>query len=125
MDTAEIIVGVKKDFEIKRTAEKMYRDLAAQEGILLFYLKGEIQKLDNVHLDEKQKSALNAVCSKMDRAVKLTHNATDKTDSSETEKLLHEAYEEMIVTADELGVYGGAIRYLAEEMKKPLKYLPE
>ena len=24
-----------------------------------------------------------------------------------------------------LGVYGGALQYLAEEVKKPLKYLPE
>ncbi|MDE6318847.1 MAG: helix-turn-helix transcriptional regulator, partial [Lachnospiraceae bacterium] len=125
VDTTETIVGVKKDSEIKRTVEKIYRDLAAQEGILLFYLKGEIQKLGNAHLDERQKSTLNAVCGKMESAVRMAHNATDETDGSEIDKLLHEAYEEMIVTADELGVYGGAVRYLAEEMKKPLKYLPE
>ena len=125
VDAAESIVGVKKDVEIKRTVEKMYRDLAAQEGILLFYLKGEIQKLGNAHLNERQKSALDAVCGKMDNAVKLAHNATDEKVGSEMKKLLHEAYEEMIAKADELGVYGGAIRYLAEEIKKPLKYLPE
>ena len=88
-------------------------------------MKGAIQPLCNAHLDERQKSALNAVCGKMESAVRMAHNATDETDGSEIDKLLNEAYEEMIVTADELGVYGGAVRYLAEEMKKPLKYLPE
>lgn len=125
VDTAETIVGVKKDFEIKRTVEKMYRDLASQEGILLFYLKGEIQKLGNAHLDERQKSALNVVCSKMERALRTARNATDERDGIEIKKLLYEAYEEMIAVADELGVYGGAVRYLVEEIKKPLKYLPE
>ncbi len=117
--------GIKQDYEIKRTTEKIYSDLAMQEGILLFYLKGEIQKLGNAHLDERQKSALNAVCSKMDRAVSMARNATDETDGSEIEKLLHEVYEEMIAEVEKLDVYGGAIRYLAEEIKKPLKYLPE
>ncbi|MBD5471685.1 MAG: helix-turn-helix transcriptional regulator [Lachnospiraceae bacterium] len=111
------IVGMKKGSEIKRTAEKMYSDLAVQEGILLFYLKGEIQKLGNAHLDEGQKAALNAVCNKMDRAVRLARNATDERDGCEIKELLHEAYEEMMGEAEKLDVYGGAIRYLAEEMK--------
>ncbi len=124
-DVTGTIEGVKKGSEIKRTTAKMYSDLAVQEGILLFYLKGEIQKLDNAHLDERQKEALNAICSKIDRAVRMARNATDERDGSEIKKLLHEAYEEMIGEAEKLDVYGGAIRYLAEEMKKPIKYLPE
>ena len=122
-DAAGIIADVKKGSEIKRTTEKMFSDLTAQEGILLFYLKGEIQKLGNTHLDEGQNAALNAVCSKMDNAVRLARKATNDTDVNEIKKLLQEAYEEMLAVAEKLGMYGGAVRYLAEEMKKPLKYL--
>lgn len=125
VDAPGTIVGMKKDSEIKRTVEKMYSDLAVQEGILLFYLKGEIQKLGNAHLDERQKEALNAVSSKIDRAVRMARNATDERDGSEIKKLLHEAYEEMMGEAEKFDMYGGAIKYLAEEMKKPLKYLTE
>lgn len=121
-DVAGNIVGVKK---IKRTAEKMYSDLAVQEGILLFYLRSEIQKLGNAHMDEGQKTALNAVRSKMDRTVRLARNATDGRDGNEIKMLLHEAYEELMEKAENLDVYGGSVRYLAEEMKHLLKYLPE
>lgn len=124
-DAAGTIVDVKKSSETKRTAEKMFRDLAVQEGILLFYLKGEIQKLGTAHLDEGQKAALNPVCNKVDSAVRLARNATADTDGNEIKKLLQEAYEEMLAEAEKLGTYGGAVHYLAEEMKKPLKYLPE
>lgn len=117
------IAGVKKDSEIERTAEKMYSDLAVQEGILLFYLKGEIQKLGDAHLDEGQKAALNAVCSKMDRIVRMARNAEDGRDGSEITKLLCEVCEEIMAEAEKLDVHGGAVRYLAEEIKKPLKYL--
>lgn len=122
-DSTATIAGVKKGSEIKRTAKKMYSDIASQEGILLFYLKGEIQKLGSAHLDEGQKAALNAVCSKMDKAVKMARNATDGIDSNEIKKLLQEAYEEIMAEAEKLDVYGGAIRYLAEEIKKPLECL--
>ena len=36
--------------------------------------------------------------------------------------LLREAYSEMTEEAGRLGVYGGAIQYIAEEIKRPLKY---
>lgn len=120
-DAAETIASVEKDLEIERTAERMYSDLAAQEGILLFYLKGEIEKLGKAHLDERQEEALNAVCRKLDRAVRMARNASEGIEGSEMKKLLREAYEEMTAEAEKLDLYGGAIRYLAEELKKLLK----
>ncbi len=122
-DVTGTIMGVENGSEIKRTEEKIYCDLAVQEGILLFYLKGEIQKLGNAHLDEGQKAALNAVCSKMESAVKMARNAIDGRDSSEIKKLLCEAYEEMMAVSEKLDVYGGVVRYIAEEINKPLKCL--
>lgn len=109
----------------ERGEQKLYGDLAMQEGILLFYLKGEIQKLGNTHLEAGQRAALDAVCAKMDRAVKLARNASDKGAGKEISGLLHEAYDGLKAEAGRLGIYGGAIEYLAEEVNKPLKYLAD
>ena len=124
-ETAGAFRDAEKGSERKRTTGKMYSDLAAQEEILLFYLKGEIQKLGNARLDEEQKAALNDICGRMDRAVKMARSAADGEEGKEIAELLHGAYDEMTLAAERLGVYGGAVRYLAEEVKKPLKYLPE
>lgn len=140
-----------------RTQEKMYRDLAAQESLLLFYLKGEVQKLGDSHLDGDQKHAFESICGKMEEAIHLARQAADGTgakgetaeetgeeaketrtengnrtketstetgsDTKETKKLLQEACGEMLLEAERLGIYGGAIQYIAEEAKGPLKYL--
>ena len=44
------------------TPESKCRNIAFQGNILLFYLKGEIQKLGGRILKEDQEAALNAVC---------------------------------------------------------------
>lgn len=140
-----------------RPREKLYRDLAAQESLLLFYLKGEIQKLGDSHLDGEQKRAFESICGKMEEAINLARQAADGTGARgktaevtggearpagtetgdgarpagtatgsgtiETKKLLQEASQEMLLEAGRLGVYGGAIQYIAEEVKGPLKYL--
>ena len=49
----------------------------------------------------------------------------DEKEGIEIAKLLREAAGEITAEARRLGVYGGALQYLAEEVKKPLKYLPE
>ena len=69
-DAAGAFAGEKKAPSDQRTTGKIYSDLATQEEILLFYLRGEIQKL-GTHLDEGQRAALDAVCGKMERAVKM------------------------------------------------------
>ena len=140
-----------------RTQEKMYRDLAAQESLLLFYLKGEIQKLGDSRLNGEQKLAFGSICGKMEEAINLARQAAHGTgakgktaeeagdeaketgtetgsrtketgtetgsDTIETKKLLQEACEGMLLEAGRLGIYGGAIEYIAEEVKGPLKYL--
>ena len=113
-----------------RTQEKMYNDLAAQESLLLFYLKGEIQKLGDSHLNGDQKLAFESICGKMEKAINLARQAADGTGAKgetteETGKFLQEACEEMLREAERLGIYGGAIQYIAEEAKGPLKYLSD
>lgn len=122
-----------------RTQEKMYRDLAAQESLLLFCLKGEIQKLGDNHLNGEQKLAFESICGKMEKAIHLSRQAADGTGAkgetaeetgyrdkktkAEARKFLQEACEEMLLEAERLGIYGGAIQYIAEEAKGPLRYL--
>ena len=70
-----------------------------------------------------EKVALDAICDQIDRAVKLSHDLTTEQEKNQIVTLLRGAYDELMKTAEGLGLYGGAIQYLAEEVKKPLKYL--
>lgn len=106
-----------------RNLAKLYGDLAMQEGILLFWLKGEIQKLGTL-LEEPQRAALEGVCRSMGKAVELCGNAAGETGAEEIRRLLQAAYEELAAQAGKLGEYGGALAYIAQEVKGPLKYLP-
>ena len=124
-----------------RSEEKMYRDLASQESLLLFCLKGEIQKLGDSHLNGEQKLAFESICGKMGKAINLARQAADgmgakgktaeetgdrdKETKAETRKFLQDACEEMLLEAERLGIYGGAIQYIAEEAEGPLKYLSD
>ena len=75
-------------------------------NILLFYLKGEIQKLGDAHLSEEQKDAFDRICDKMNVAI-----------NTENIEILQQVYHEMTVQAEGLGIYGAAIQYIAEELK--------
>ena len=117
---------------LERTEEKRYSDLAAQERILLFYLKGEIRKLGDARLNEEQKAAFEDICGKIGRAVELSagRQAAGGTglngqsfDPAEIVQLLQEAYDGMKAEAERLGVCGGPVRYLAEAVKAPVRYL--
>ena len=106
----------------ERGPVKLYGDLAMQEGMLLFWLKGEIQKLGTL-LEEPQRAALEGVCDRMAKAVELCGNAAGETGTGEILRLLQAAYEELAARAGELGEYGGALAYIAEEVKGPFPYL--
>lgn len=105
------------------TEERIYKDMAMQEGVALFYLKGEIQKLGDEHLDEDQKTAFDAICRKIDSAIKMSQGLINEEDKDNIAELLCGAYDELTKEAKRLNPYGGAIQYLAERVKMPLKYL--
>ena len=109
--------------ENNSTNDRMYKDLAMQEGVALFYLKGEIQKLGNAHLDAARKTAFSAICSKIDRAIKLSRSQVNEEEKNKIAELLCEAYDELTNEAERLDPYGGAIRYIAEKVKIPPEYL--
>ncbi|MDE6639544.1 MAG: helix-turn-helix transcriptional regulator [Acetatifactor sp.] len=109
-----------KEPVLARNPGKKYEDLAVQEEILLFYLKGEIQKLEAAHLGEEQTDALRKVCDELAGVAKACGHAADGGEE-DIPGSLRKVYDEMMVQAAQLGVYGGAIRYIAEEVKAPLE----
>lgn len=103
--------------------DQVYKDLAMQEGVALFCLKGEIRKLEDAHLDTRQKTAFNAICSKIDEAIKVSRSLVNEEGKNNIVELLGEAYDELTKEAERLNPYGGAVQYLAEKVKMPLTYL--
>ena len=106
---------------IERTTAKNYADLAFQGNILLFVIRGEVQKMGYAPslsiMKEGQKSAFDAICDKMNKVIKLAHNATDEASFGEMAARIREVHDEMITEADKLGLHGNAIKFIAEEVK--------
>lgn len=101
---------------------KKYRDLAFQEGILLFYLKGEIQKLGQ-RLSRKQKADLEAICDSLSKSIAFAENASGREDTDKIAGDLLHVCDRMESLADDLGPYGAPLRFLAEEVSGPVKLL--
>lgn len=100
---------------LARTAEKSFHDLAFQGNILLFYLKGEIGKLE-YYLNENQKETFDAVCGRLGKAICLARHAKDKKDGEQVRKALREVRAELAGEIAELGDYGGPVWVIAEEI---------
>lgn len=106
-----------KEPSAKHTA-KTRANLDCTSGYtLLFYLKGEVQKL-NRYLNTDQTAALNAICDKLQSAISLAFHAEDKAADSEIQKQIQEVYNDMLKEAESLGAYGGPIQYIAEEVRE-------
>lgn len=101
---------------------KKYEDMAFQGNILLFYLQGEIQKLGSL-LNGCQQAALSAVCSELDRAIHLIRQAEDDKAAKEAAGIFQRVYAAIEGQAKKLGIYGGPIRFIAEEGKRCTKTL--
>lgn len=101
---------------------KKYRDLAFQEGILLFYLKGEIQKLGQ-RLSRKQKAELDAICGSLRKSIAFAEHASGEEETGGIVGTLLHVCDQMKSLADDLGPYGAPLRFLAEEVSSPVKLL--
>lgn len=112
-----------KNLIVQRTERKKYGDLAFQENILLFYLKGEVQKLEP-YLNNEQKSAFYKVFEKMNIVIRLA-NHSDYIDidisavlQKEMAENMKSIYSELTALKEELGDYGSAVGYIAEELRQ-------
>lgn len=99
---------------------KKYRDLAFQEGILLFYLKGEIQKLGQL-LSQGQKAELEAICGSLSKSIALAEHASGEEENGGIAGALLHVCNRMRSLADDLGPYGEPLRFLAEEVSGPVR----
>lgn len=87
-------------------------------------------KLEAAKLIADREAVFEEICKKLNETVSLA-SATGaageekETDGGRVAVLLREVYSEITEEAERLGVYGGAIQYIAEEIKRPLKYISE
>ena len=114
-DVSRITGGAENGGSMERSAAKKYSDIAFQGNILLFYLKGETQKLDH-YLNPKQRAALEEICDRLAGAIdQVAHRAEEETADRLIESL-QGIYRDMTALAEELGQYGTSIHFIAEQI---------
>lgn len=106
----------------KKLKTEKHCDRAFREKTLLFYLKGEKEKL-KPYLNEEQNDAFNSVFDKLKTVIRLVnysytvHKETLAVLEKEIEKIMNEVYETVKFKGDELGAHGASVKYIAEELK--------
>ena len=96
-------------------------DLAFQGTLLLFFLKGEIQKLEP-HLNQSQKAAFDVICENMGVAVRRANCEADDKNIKEIAQSFQDTYEKMTAEAGKLGIYGGPIQFIADEIRRAVDF---
>ena len=95
--------------------------LAFQGTLLLFFLKGEIQKLES-HLNHNQKAIFDAICENMGAAVRQPYCESNDTDGKEIAQSFQDTYEKLTAEAEKLGIYGDAIQFIADEIRREVDF---
>lgn len=109
------IVAEAENGGMERSAAKKYSDMAFQGNILLFYLKGETQKLER-YLNSRQRTALEGICDRLAGVIgRVAHRAEEETADMIIESL-QGIYRDMTALAEELGQYGTSIQFIAEQI---------
>lgn len=91
-----------------------------QSNMLLFYLKGEIQKLDSRFLEKNQKAALDSICSQFAQVIQLAKGTSAELDKAKIQEGFQALYKDLATQAQQLGTYGGAVEYIAEKLNELL-----
>ena len=118
-EEAEALFSKKEEMDLRqeRTEAKKYQDLVLQESVLLFYLKGEAEKLAALPLEKEQAVSLERLCERLGKEVE---EATDFADERTADKIfcgIEEAAERLERLGEDLGLYGGALLFLAKEFQ--------
>ena len=85
-------------------------------NIILFYLKGELQKLGASRQNVEQQATFDTICQELGLIIQTLETAADNSAFSLIDETIKDTHNKLIVQADNLGVYGSAIQYLAEEL---------
>lgn len=118
----DVIQAFDEPKRLKTNSAKKYGARAFRENTLLFYLKGETEKLEP-YLNEERKTAFNGVIDKLKTVIRLVnysymaHEETVSIIDKEIDKMMIEAYETVKLEAEELGEHGASLEYIAEELR--------
>ena len=93
---------------IPKQENETLKNFAFQGNILLFYTRGEAEKL-SVNLNE--------ICEKIDQFIKFIHQNADTANRNQIAAMLSNIHESMIKTATALKDHGGSIKFIADEFK--------
>jgi len=99
---------------------RKYCNMILQSNMLLFYLKGEIQKLGSRFLEKKQKAALDSICSQFAQVIQLAKGTSAELDKAKIQEGFQALYKDLTTQAQQLGTYGGAVEYIAEKLNELL-----
>jgi len=102
--------------ECNHGSQKFFQDVAFQGNILLFYTRGEIEKLADI-LNTNQKATFDEICNKINKSIKIAQQATDMSAQKEIPSILYEINTNMIEEANKLKERGGSIAFIATEVK--------
>lgn len=110
----EVADAVRGTGAMERTTAKAREDMVFQGNILLFYLRGEMQKM-GLHLDKEQRMALEEICGRMEMTLgqKAPGAESQADDIAQGLKAIER---ELARQAQELGECGTAIAYIANEI---------
>ena len=110
----------KNESSFYHSQNRTYTKLSTKINILLFYLKGELQKLEYLYLNEKQKESFHHICCDLALIIQALKTITGERDFNTIKENLKTIYQELTIQAKELGVYGTAIQYIANELQNTL-----
>ncbi len=110
----------KNESSLYHSQNRTYTKLSTKINILLFYLKGELQKLEYLYLNEKQKESFHHICCDLALIIQALKTITGERDFNTIKENLKTIYQELTIQATELGVYGTAIQYIANELQNTL-----
>jgi AraC-like DNA-binding protein len=108
VDFFETFAVPEPDHVLERPWRKRMDDITYQGNILLFYTRGEAEKL-GVSLDE--------ICGKIESFIQIAREAADESAYKEISNKLCETTSVMTAEADKLKERGGAVRFIAKEIE--------
>jgi AraC-like DNA-binding protein len=99
-------------------AVKFLDDVAFQCNVLLFYLRGEAEKLDHAGLlDDAQKASFGKIDHQVGAFISFALSAQDQTALAPSAEMLNAIHSDISSEAAKLAERGGAVMYIAEQLK--------
>lgn len=118
--TIEFFRNLSNDFmqdnTVSHKSDRIQLDLVPQGKVLLFYLRGEIQKLGDQHLSQNQQTALRTACENFDKMLRQMSSVSAKLDAAEIDMHIQALHDALLAESETLGEYGGPFEYLARRL---------